>query len=65
MCFLKRATDMFPAASRLVMGPNQAPSFGVKQPEHEADHSPPSTANSMNGGAILPLPIHLHGTVSN
>jgi hypothetical protein len=29
---------------------------GVKQPGREADHSPPSSAEVKNGGAILPLP---------
>jgi hypothetical protein len=29
---------------------------GVKQPGSEADHSPPSSAEVMNSGTILPLP---------
>jgi hypothetical protein len=32
-------------------------STGVKQPGLEADHSPPSSAEVKNGGAIPPLPI--------
>jgi hypothetical protein len=36
---------------------------GVEQPGHEADHSPPSSAEVKNGGAIPPLPIHLHKVV--
>jgi hypothetical protein len=28
----------------------------VKRPEREADHSPPSSAEVKNGGAIPPLP---------
>jgi hypothetical protein len=28
----------------------------VKLPDFEADHSPPSSAEVKNGGAILPLP---------
>jgi hypothetical protein len=28
---------------------------GVKEPEREADHSSPSSAEVKNGGAILPL----------
>jgi hypothetical protein len=31
-------------------------SSGVKRPVHEAEHSPPSSAEFKNGGAILPLP---------
>jgi hypothetical protein len=33
-----------------------AVSPGVKQPEREADHSPPSSAEVKNHGAIPPLP---------
>jgi hypothetical protein len=29
---------------------------GVKRPGLEADHSPPSSSDVKNGGAILPLP---------
>jgi hypothetical protein len=29
---------------------------GVKRPGHEADHSPPSSADVKNGGAVSPLP---------
>jgi hypothetical protein len=29
---------------------------GVKRPKSEADHSPPSSAEVMSGGAIHPLP---------
>jgi hypothetical protein len=31
-------------------------SLGVKRPGHETDHSPPSSAEVKNGGAIPPLP---------
>jgi hypothetical protein len=41
------ATDDFPA---------------VKRPEHEADHSPPSSAEVKNAGTIPP-PICSHGIV--
>jgi hypothetical protein len=45
-------------------GPTQPPlrwvpgtlSPGVKRPGREADHSPPSSAEVKNGGAIHPLP---------
>jgi hypothetical protein len=37
-------------------------SLGVKRLGCEADHSPPSSAGDMNGGAIPPLP---HGMVLN
>jgi hypothetical protein len=33
-------------------------SLGVKRPGREANHSPPSSAEVMNGGAI-PLPPHM------
>jgi hypothetical protein len=38
---------------------------GVKRQGREADFSPPSTVEVMNGGAIPPLPIRLHGVVLN
>jgi hypothetical protein len=31
-------------------------SLGVKRPGHEADHSPPSSAEVKNGGDMPPLP---------
>jgi hypothetical protein len=37
----------------------------VKRQGNEADPSPPSTVKIKNGGAIRPLPLCLHGTVSN
>jgi hypothetical protein len=39
--------------------------FGVKRPGRETDHSPPSSAEVKNGGAIPPLPLRLHGVVLN
>jgi hypothetical protein len=55
---------LFSSVSRPVLGPTQAPiqwglgtlSAGLKQPGHEAEHSPPSTTKVKNGGAILPFP---------
>jgi hypothetical protein len=46
------AIFLFTTASRMALGPTQPPiqwvpgalSLGVKQPGHEADHSPPSSA---------------------
>jgi hypothetical protein len=38
---------------------------GVKRPGREADHSPPSSAEVKNGGAVNPLPIRLHDLVVN
>jgi hypothetical protein len=38
---------------------------GDKAAGREADHSPPSSAEVKNGGAIPPLPIRLHGAVLN
>jgi hypothetical protein len=55
---------LFPTTSRLILGPTQPPvqcvlgalSLGIKQPGHEADHTPPSTADIKNGGANLHSP---------
>jgi hypothetical protein len=40
-------------------------SSGVRRPGHEADHSPPSSAEGKHGGAISPLPIRFLGVVLN
>jgi hypothetical protein len=37
----------------------------LKRPGPEADHSPPSTTEIKNGGAIPPLHIRLHVTQLN
>jgi hypothetical protein len=41
----------------------------IKQPEHEADHSPPSSAEAMNGGSVPSLshvsPLLHHGVILN
>jgi hypothetical protein len=42
-----------------------AVSLEVKRQGREADHSPPSSAEVKNGGAIPPLPLRLHGVVLN
>jgi hypothetical protein len=42
----------------------RALSLEVKWLEHEAEHSPPSTAEVGNCGPIPPTP-HLHGVVLN
>jgi hypothetical protein len=57
---------LFPTASRPVLGPTQTPiqwapgtlSTGVKLSEHEADHSPLSSAEDKNGGAACCLIKH-------
>jgi hypothetical protein len=49
----------------VTLGPTQPPiqwvfgtiSPGIKQPGHEADHSPPSSAEVKNGG-VIPLVPH-------
>jgi hypothetical protein len=54
---------VFSTTSRLVLRPTQppiqwalgAPSMGVKWQGHEADHSPPSSAEVKNGGVIPPF----------
>jgi hypothetical protein len=38
---------------------------GLKRPGCEADHSPPSSGEVKNGGAIPPLSIGLHGVMLN
>jgi hypothetical protein len=55
---------LFSTASRPAIGPIQPPiqcvpreiSPGVNWPGHEADDSPPSSAEVKNGGAIPPPP---------
>jgi hypothetical protein len=55
---------LFAIMSRLALGLTQPPvkwvlraaSPGVKRLGREADHSPPSSAEVKNGGAIPPLP---------
>jgi hypothetical protein len=55
---------LFSAMSDLSLGLTQPPIqwvpgavfLGVEQPGHEADHSPLSSAEVKNGGAIHPLP---------
>jgi hypothetical protein len=55
---------LFTTASRPARGPTQHPilwapgalSPEVKRPGREADHSPQSSAEVKNGGAIPPLP---------
>jgi len=57
--------SLFTTASRPALGPTQPPiqwiletiSPGVKRPESEGDHSPPSSAEVNNA------PIRLHGVV--
>jgi hypothetical protein len=54
---------LFSTASRPAVGPTQPPiqwvpgalSPGVKRKWREADHSPPSSDEAKNGGAIPPL----------
>jgi hypothetical protein len=55
----------FIIASRQALGTTQPPiqwalSSEVKRHGREANHSPPSSAEVKNGGAILPLPLRLH-----
>jgi hypothetical protein len=64
---------LFSTASRLVLGPTQSPiqwspgafSVGVKRQRREVNHSPPSSAELRNDGAIPPSPIRLNGIVLN
>jgi hypothetical protein len=60
-------------ATRQTLGPTKSPiqqapvalspGGGLKQQGREAKHSPPSSVEVKNSGAITPLPMHLHGTV--
>jgi hypothetical protein len=64
---------LFSTLYRLALVPTQPPfqwvpgalSLEVKRLGHVADYSPPTSANVKNGGAILLLPICLHGMVLN
>jgi hypothetical protein len=55
---------LFSIASRPALGSNQsliqwvlgAVSSGIKRPGRESDHSPPSSEEVNNGGAVSPLP---------
>jgi hypothetical protein len=37
---------------------------GVKRPGHEADHSPPTSAEARNTGICTSTPIRLHGVLN-
>jgi hypothetical protein len=63
---------LFTTVSRMALGPTQPPiqwvlgdlSLGVKQPVHEADHSPPSSAKVKNVWSYNSTPPkRLHGMV--
>jgi hypothetical protein len=63
---------LFTIASRTALGPTQlliqwvpgAVSLGVKRPDREADHSPPSSAEIKECVELyLYSPIRLHGVV--
>jgi hypothetical protein len=64
---------LFSMAFRPALEPTQPPIkwapealfLGVKRPGYEAHHSPPSSAEVMNGETIPPLPIRLYGLVLN
>jgi hypothetical protein len=65
----RRGLGIFPftTVSRTALEPTQPPiqwapgalSLEVKRPEREADHSPPSSAESRMRGAIPPLPQYI------
>jgi hypothetical protein len=64
---------LYSTASRPALGTTHHPIKRVlgaltpwlKRQGHEADRSPPSTAEVKNGGAIPPFPIYLNGVVLN
>jgi hypothetical protein len=47
---------LFSTEFRPALEPTQPLSRGVQRPGREADHSPPSSAEVKNGGAVPPLP---------
>jgi hypothetical protein len=57
-----RALGPTPPPIQWILG---AISPGVKRQRREVDHSPPSSVEVNNGGAIPPLFIRLHGVVVN
>jgi hypothetical protein len=68
-CSQKRdETLLYSTASRQPLRSTQSPiqwvmkaiSMGVKRPECEADHIPPSSATVKNGGAIPTTPVSLN-----
>jgi hypothetical protein len=71
--FPRDKIPLFFTTSKPNLGPTQPPiqrvsralSLAVKRQERESDHSPPSSSEIKNGGAIPPLPIYLHGIVLN
>jgi hypothetical protein len=64
---------LFSSVSRQALGHRQPPIHwvsgdllpGIKRQEREDNHSPPSSAEVKNCGAIPPLPINLHNIVLN
>jgi hypothetical protein len=50
---VQTGSDTYPISYSMGTG---ALSFAVKRQRHDADHSPPSSAEVKNGGAIIPLP---------
>jgi hypothetical protein len=61
--FSIRSRPALGATQPLVQWVPGAASPEVKRQGCEADHSPPSSAEVKNGGAIPSLPIYLHGVL--
>jgi hypothetical protein len=59
--FVQTGSGAHPASHPMGTG---VPFHGGKAAWRE-DHSPPSNAEVMNGGAIPPLRVHLHGVMLN
>jgi hypothetical protein len=55
---------LFSTVSRPTVGTEGGFPAG-RRPGHEADYSPPSSGEVMNGGANLQSPIRLHSIVLN
>jgi hypothetical protein len=59
--FLTEATDfLFPRRPNWLWAPPRALYPGVNSPEREANHSPPSSVEVKNSGALPPLPHGWH-----
>jgi hypothetical protein len=57
--YFNMLADIFPTLPRRVLGPTQrALSPGVQRPGHEADHSPPTSADVKNTWIYTSTPFH-------
>jgi hypothetical protein len=59
LCNVQTGSGAHPASYPGALSP------GVERPGRQADHSPPSSAEVENGGAVPLLSLRLHGAVLN